>query len=243
MNTANANQSQSPQTLYEQLANTIRQRISSGQYPEGSQLPTEEDFQVETSLSRSTVRHALRLLVAEGTLVKIHGKGSFVQSTTATEINHSKFFSLTKNAASKGITIRTKLVNSRKIRASSEMQHFFRIEPESEILEITRLRYAEDDPFCVETSYFASNFFSIAEKDLDNSLYELLRIEYNVIPAGGHKSFGVTRANTNESFLLNVPCDTPLMTITDYVYDEHKLPIHISHTVMLSDKYHYELAQ
>lgn len=51
-----------PVRAYEQLAGTLRQRISSGALPEGEWLPSETALAQEAGVSRGTVREALRTL-------------------------------------------------------------------------------------------------------------------------------------------------------------------------------------
>lgn len=63
------------------LANELRERILSGEYPEGTPLPPERDLVVQTRMSRTTVREALRVLEVQG-LVRIkagRAGGAFVQ--------------------------------------------------------------------------------------------------------------------------------------------------------------------
>ncbi|WP_054649188.1 GntR family transcriptional regulator [Lacticaseibacillus pantheris] len=74
MGSLTANLKQSSLTLYEQLANKILNDINHEKYLPGAQIPTELELQRSTGYSRSTVRHALRILVNKGVLVKIHGK-------------------------------------------------------------------------------------------------------------------------------------------------------------------------
>ncbi|WP_205346876.1 FadR/GntR family transcriptional regulator [Pseudonocardia broussonetiae] len=64
------------------LANELRERILSGEYPEGTPLPPERELVVQTRMSRTTVREALRVLEVQG-LVRIkagRAGGAFVQS-------------------------------------------------------------------------------------------------------------------------------------------------------------------
>jgi GntR family transcriptional regulator len=63
---------------YIQLAEVLRQRISGGQYPVGSRLPTEVDLVEETGYSRDTVRAAVRLLRESGWVTVTHGLGTFI---------------------------------------------------------------------------------------------------------------------------------------------------------------------
>jgi GntR family transcriptional regulator, transcriptional repressor for pyruvate dehydrogenase complex len=63
------------------LANELRERILSGEFAEGSALPPERDLVAQTTMSRATVREALRVLEVQG-LVRIkagRAGGTFVQ--------------------------------------------------------------------------------------------------------------------------------------------------------------------
>jgi DNA-binding FadR family transcriptional regulator len=63
------------------LADELRERILSGDYPEGTPLPPERELVVQTGMSRTTVREALRVLEVQG-LVRIkagRAGGAFVQ--------------------------------------------------------------------------------------------------------------------------------------------------------------------
>lgn len=56
------------------LAKELRMRILSGDLPAGAPLPTERDLVVQTGLSRSSVREALRLLEAENLVMTKPGR-------------------------------------------------------------------------------------------------------------------------------------------------------------------------
>lgn len=63
------------------LANELRERILSGEYTEGTPLPPERELVVQTRMSRTTVREALRILEVQG-LIRIkagRAGGAFVQ--------------------------------------------------------------------------------------------------------------------------------------------------------------------
>jgi DNA-binding GntR family transcriptional regulator len=64
--------------LYGQLAQILRQCITTGHYPPGSWLPSEQALADAQGVSKATVRQALSALRAEG-LVEVHnGRGSYV---------------------------------------------------------------------------------------------------------------------------------------------------------------------
>jgi DNA-binding FadR family transcriptional regulator len=63
------------------LANELRERILNGEFPEDTLLPPERELVVQTRMSRTTVREALRILEVQG-LVRIkagRAGGAFVQ--------------------------------------------------------------------------------------------------------------------------------------------------------------------
>lgn len=64
--------------LYLQVARTLREDIVNGSYPVGSQLPTEEELRARFSVSRFTVREALRRLRDDGLVASRQGAGTVV---------------------------------------------------------------------------------------------------------------------------------------------------------------------
>ncbi|MCD8349981.1 MAG: GntR family transcriptional regulator [Planctomycetaceae bacterium] len=66
---------------YKQLADQIREAIQTAALAPGQRLPTEEALAEQYSLSRNTVRQALKLLEEEGHLFSVQGSGTFVAGT------------------------------------------------------------------------------------------------------------------------------------------------------------------
>lgn len=78
-----------PEPMYKRVAEDLRGRIESGEIAPGSQLPTELELMEEygekfgagserASISRNTVRDAIKLLVTRGLVMTRPGKGTFV---------------------------------------------------------------------------------------------------------------------------------------------------------------------
>lgn len=71
------------QPRYRQIKDAIRHRITSGEWAEGSQLPSELKLLEDFSVSRMTVHRALRELTEEGLLTRVQGVGTFVAEQVA----------------------------------------------------------------------------------------------------------------------------------------------------------------
>lgn len=71
--------SQNKTNLAQRTADTLRAQIRSGEdYAPGSKLPNENHLSLKLGVSRTTLREAIRILVAEGLLQVQRGKGTFV---------------------------------------------------------------------------------------------------------------------------------------------------------------------
>jgi GntR family transcriptional regulator len=68
-----------PTPLYAQLADILREMISSGDLQPRSPLPSESYLQQEQGIARGTVRAAIGILRDEGLVVSITGRGTFVK--------------------------------------------------------------------------------------------------------------------------------------------------------------------
>ncbi len=69
-----------PVPPYRQIAAQLRERIKAGEWaPDVDPLPSLVQIQQETGVAATTVVRALRLLVDEGLIYTVPGRGSFVR--------------------------------------------------------------------------------------------------------------------------------------------------------------------
>ena len=69
-----------PAPLYTQLADILREMITSGELQPRSSLPSESFLQQEHGVSRGTVRMAIAVLRDEGLVLTISARGTFVKA-------------------------------------------------------------------------------------------------------------------------------------------------------------------
>ena len=63
---------------YQEIVDYIKEKIDSTAWPVGYKLPREVDLCTEFDVSRTTIRRALSVLVADGHLQRVKGTGTFV---------------------------------------------------------------------------------------------------------------------------------------------------------------------
>jgi GntR family transcriptional regulator len=64
---------------YQRLLHHLRDAIRTGSYPPEGQLPTESELVRDFGVGRQTVRRVFQILVAEGLVYRVRGRGTFVQ--------------------------------------------------------------------------------------------------------------------------------------------------------------------
>lgn len=68
------------QPAYLQLANILKEKIASGLFRPGEQLPSESELRTQYKISQMTIRRAISILQEQGVVDTSQGKGSFVKA-------------------------------------------------------------------------------------------------------------------------------------------------------------------
>ena len=182
---------------------------------------------------------------AEGELVERPAAGTGLAAakdqadTPALHENNLVFSSYTTQVQGQGMKPTTRTVDSGFAKAAGNAAKFFDVAVGSKLVKLVRLRYLDDAPMCLETTYLPPSFEALIDRDINGSLYATLRQEFHRAPAQGHKTFEVCYASQNEAFLLNVKRGQALILITDYVYDTDGRPLHVSKRIQRTDRAKY----
>ena len=80
----------SDKLIYLRIEEEIRNRIASGVYPPGSQLPTEKELVDEFQVSRLTISKSLSNLVGEGLVTRTRGRGSFINRPVGAPVRRAE---------------------------------------------------------------------------------------------------------------------------------------------------------
>src|SRR6202050_5960675 len=94
---------------YKRIQNAIRKRIEEGVLKPGDAVDSERELAKTHKVSLMTARHALGDLAREGMVERRHGAGTFVAPP---KIHFNKLMSYTEQMSSRGLSARSKIVNS-----------------------------------------------------------------------------------------------------------------------------------
>ncbi len=193
--------------------------------PPGSPVPTERELATELSTSRTTVRQALVDLVAEGRLVRRQGAGTFIAEPKVSWPLHLTSF--TEAAAANGFAASTRLIAVSKVRADAELAARLDLPDSAPVHRIERLRLADDRPMAVETSHLSAARFPHLTRHMRRrqSLYEVLRETYGVVPVSAEELIATAPASPREAVLLGTETGAPMLVLGRHSRDADGTPV------------------
>jgi GntR family transcriptional regulator len=172
--------------LYVQLYQILKSRIHGAVYEPGEAIPSETVLTETYGITRGTVRHAISLLVAEGLVKQVRGKGTIV---TYTPITYSvwNFSGFTEYAEQIGRKPVTRVIGKEIL--ERETGSWLRMVRARGFSHLDRVQYMNIDESLVSLDLFPG----LDRFDFETeSLYRVFREVYNVPPDRIELSLAVT---------------------------------------------------
>ena len=129
--------------LYKQLMQKIRSDIAAGVYPVHSRIPSEQELCDTYQVSRVTVRKALAELTQEGLLKRRQGKGTFVEIPRLCK-DLKDVNSFHDACRMMGCVPGTRVLHAQLVHAEEEDVRDLMVEENDTVVELVRLRLADD---------------------------------------------------------------------------------------------------
>lgn len=202
-----------PLPKYSQLRGLILGQINGAGLGVDDMIPSERELSVTYGLSRMTVRQTVDLLVAEGKLYRVPGKGTFVARP---KIEMSLVLgSFSEDMRARGFEPGARELIRRVIPASGHTGRMLDIEPGTLVHHIERMRTADGEPMAVERSNIpAAMVPGLEDHDLaKRSLYEVLENEFEILLDSGEQTVEAGICDSTDSRLLNLPAGAPVLVV------------------------------
>ncbi|MDH2926163.1 GntR family transcriptional regulator [Lonepinella koalarum] len=167
-------------TKYEQIINDIKNKITRREYTENQVLPSEKEMCEYYSVSRITVRKAVNDLVNEGILYRVGRKGCFVKESANTKLSH--VYSFTDAILNQGKIPTKRQLSFSKEKAGVTYAKLLGITEDESVYVIKSLYFANNQPYCINTSVLPESLFPKLEyfNFNDRSLYDVLKHFYHL---------------------------------------------------------------
>jgi GntR family transcriptional regulator len=230
--------------LYHQIQHLIRHRIHSGQYPPGTQIPSEHDLCRELAVSRVTLREALRELVREHLLVKVQGKGTFVSSNPPKRLAPVRYTGFLEELQERVRKLRVTDVEMLQAPATAEIKAMLQLDAATtELTLIKRLRHIDDEPFSYTLNYLPTEIGArIKIKDLYSMpLLKILQEDLKIPIVRARETIEAAPADPDTARKLGIPVLYPVMHMTRVMYTTSDRPFELVDIYYRADKYHYSV--
>ncbi|HEY3091898.1 MAG TPA: GntR family transcriptional regulator, partial [Vicinamibacterales bacterium] len=229
--------------LYQQIQHLIRHRITSGHYAPGSQIPSENDLCRELNVSRVTLREALRELVRDDMLVKIQGKGTFVNANPPRRLAPVKYAGFLDELQERMRKLTVKNVEVDTVAAGAELEATLRLEGGAHIVRIRRLRLIDEEPFSFTINYLPVEIGrKVPAKALQTiPLLRILQEDLKIPITGAHETIEAAPADPEIARKLAIPALYPVMHMKRVMFTTGNRPFELVETYYRADKYHYSV--
>ena len=228
---------------YVQLMEILRDKVHQAEWSPGDQIPGEQDLCEHYQISRTVVRQALRELEFEGVITRHKGKGTFISLPKINEGLVQKLTGFYQDMVERGLKPGSKVMHQRVIPASEKIARYLTIAPGEKVIDIQRLRYINDEPIQLVTTYLPYDICPpLASIDLTNrSLYEYLETECGIFIAKGQRYIEAVLANEYEADLLGIERGAPLLMLDSVSFSEDGKPVEYYHALHRGDRSRFEV--
>jgi len=191
----------------------------------GSRLPAEPILCDEYGVSRITLRHAVDGLIADGHLVREHGRGTFVTEPQYGMRYRERFADEVKGffaqQTSEGFTVSTRVLEQRVTLAGAVVSAQLGINAADSVVELTRLRLVNNTLHHLVVTYLPHAVFpDTAEVDFtDGSLFGYLAEKHSVTLVRNDLLVSVEAAPDPVAEALGVDLGEKLLKVASTVYD------------------------
>ena len=239
--------------LYRQVADALRQRIESGEYEPGTQLPTEDQLIAEYRMSRNTVRAAIKELATAGLVETRHGIGTFVPKTILPIVTSLTADLHADRGGGEGLVYTAEVARSgRKAtngdtrvemqQANAAVADALKIPEGTEVISRHQPRYVDDLPWSLQTSFYPKKLVERASRLLEAASIEEGTVAYmtscGIQQVGYWDGLEVRTPDETEMNFFGLPADGRIQVVEIYrvAFDQDANRIRLTITVYRADR-------
>ena len=226
---------------YSKIYKALLEDIQSGRLKEGDCIPREMDISARYGVSRPTVRQALNMLVSDGYLRRVRGKGSFVTKPKVLQQYTQFIESYNYEMEKKGLVPATKVLEISLTYPSQRVQEQLEIPADRKIVKLQRLRSIREGenakPIILTTVYFPFDLVpDVFQYDFETqSFYDCLA-KHGLEVHRGIRSLEIKALHGEKAILFGLPDGSPCHYISSVGYDENNRPIEYSENYYPADR-------
>ncbi len=223
------------QPLWSQLYDDLRQRLALGEFSDA--FPGEHALVAEYSVSRYTVREALRRLREEGAVTAARGRTSRVSNPAEIEQPLGTVYSLFASVGSSGLRQRS-VVRALTVLRDAVVADRLGLEASTPLLHLERLRLAGEQPLALDRVWLPATLARpLLDADFtETALYAELSERCGVRVTGGTERIRAVVPTQSEQESLAMPPGVAALAIERVGYAGEQ-PVEWRHTLVRGDRF------
>jgi GntR family transcriptional regulator len=233
---------------YKQIADDLREQITTGTLPPGSQLPTEPELAAATGASRSTVRLAIGLLIQQGLVETRQGIGTYV-TDPATPLTVVLSRAEDWRAGEPADTAlqptgepaswpATQKYQAETAGATAEIAAALHLPPGTLIVVRRTHRYLDKDPWCLVVSYYPADIVKgtpLEQAGPSAQSASAVLAEHGHQPAGYRNDIYARMPDPIETAFFRLSSPVPVTVVSRTAYDTAQ-PVRLTQYIYRADR-------
>src|SRR3984893_2007443 len=215
-----------PTPLYAVLETQIAAGIAGGEFPVGSQLPTEDRLVQRFAVSRTTVRKAIQNLSNRGLIEIRRGTGTFVTQPRITQ-DLTELTGFVEDMDALGHAATARLIDRTVVAADADVAQHLALAVGTRVIRIRRVRLANGVGMSLDETYLP---LEIGEKIVTHDLeaepiFALLEQRYNIPLVEAEYKLKAVSADADVAAALGVDTGTAAVLIERASYSVGNRPV------------------
>lgn len=229
----------SPVPLYHQIKKELEKKIKEGQFSKDPNFLSESEICEMFSVSRTTVRQALRKMIDEGLLYKNDLRGRLRVAVPKVNQNLTRLYGFfTEDVLNSGMKPQTKLLSLEEVNKPQILSLLGLNEGEKAYL-VSRLHEGGEEPLAIQNSFIAEKVLpNIKELDLTKSIFNYIT-KYSAVR--GTQNISMRFPTSREKALLRMNPKVSVFQINRTSYAEDGTVIEYFECILSGDRYNFTI--
>lgn len=226
---------------FKHVYDLIRHSIETGIYSYGSSIPSERILAEQYMVSRTTIRKAIDLLIDQGLLYRIPGKGTYVSLPRLHASNSINFIG--HHFEENHMELSTNVFYSGVRNAGYKFAKMFQISEDAEIYQIFQQHCDQKIPYNIEYSYFPLYAVpNIASYDFSKVPLHRCLEDHHLIITHNHRTLDLVTVCPPQSTLLGLEPGGSVFMRKNSLYDINNRIIAYTLSYCVAEKYIFEIS-
>ena len=233
--------------LYQQIKGLILQSLQAGEWRPGELIPSEMELAARFKVSQGTVRKAIDELAAENLVMRRQGKGTFVATHSAQQVQY-RFLKLHPDVGDlqgEGRAHRD-IVECKRLRAPAEIARLLALRSGDTVVQVRRVLTFSGIPTILEDIWLPGHAFKglTAEQmtHYKGPTYAMFETEFGVRMVRAEEKLRAVLPDAAQAQLLDVPPLPPLLSVERLAYTYNDIPMELRRGIYRTDTHHYKNA-